>query len=448
MDTLTALRSGQLAGATRINISAGLTEFPLELLQLKDSLEVLDLSNNQLRSLPDELSQFTRLKALFCFKNNFETVPEVVARCPSLTILGFKSNQIHTLPAAVLSPRLRWLILTDNYITQVPAEIGQCQHLQKLMLAGNQLRSLPPELAHCHNLELIRLAANQLDALPDWLLHLPKLSWLAYAGNPFCATGAREERSLPAIDWADLTVGKVLGQGASGVISQATWHCDPPQRVAVKVFKGEITSDGFPADEMQACIAAGNHPHLVKLLGRLANHPEQKNGLVFDLIPPGYGVLAGPPNLDTCTRDTYPAEQTFSLPAILATVQGVASAAARLHARGILHGDLYPHNTLVNEQGESLLSDFGAASFYDPTDAVFGDALEHLEVRAFGCLLEDLLTRCTLDALSAYEDCIDDLHHLQQACVNPKPAYRPSFEDIEQTLAHLSASQELNRILR
>ena len=44
------------------------------------------------------------------------------------------------------------------------------------------------------------------------------------------------------------------------------------QEVAVKVFKGEVTSDGFPEDEMNACITAGNHEHLVKLIGKIKNH--------------------------------------------------------------------------------------------------------------------------------------------------------------------------------
>jgi hypothetical protein len=448
MDTLTALRSGQLMGATRINISAGLTEFPLDLLQLKDSLEVLDLSNNQLRSLPDDLSQFTRLQALFCYNNRFETIPEVVARCPNLSILGFRANQIHTLPEAIFTPHLRWLILTQNHITQIPATLGRCQQLQKLLLAGNQLRSLPGEVAHCHNLELIRLAANRLDALPDALLHLPKLAWLAYAGNPFCLSGEGQGRSLRPIDWADLTLGEVLGQGASGVISKATWHDDPPRTVAVKVFKGQLTSDGFPADEMNACITAGNHLHLVTLLGQLANHPEQRQGLVFDLIPPGYRALAGPPNLETCTRDTYRPDQIFTLTAIVNIGRGVAAAAAHLHERGILHGDLYPHNTLANDWGESLLSDFGAASLYDRRDRAVAEALEHLEVRAFGCLLEDLLTRCSPDDLDRQEEAIAALHRLQQACVNPTPLHRPSFTEIYDTLIAIDDAQALKRILR
>jgi Leucine-rich repeat (LRR) protein len=101
-------------------------------------------------------------------------------------MIGFKANQIRTVPAAALPAGLRWLILTDNKLTELPAEIGHCQQLQKLMLAGNRLSDLPPEMAACTRLELLRIAANRFTALPEWLLSLPRLCWLAYAGNPFC----------------------------------------------------------------------------------------------------------------------------------------------------------------------------------------------------------------------------------------------------------------------
>ena len=77
-------------------------------------------------------------------------------------MIGFKANQISHVPAAALPPQLRWLILTDNRISQLPSELGERPLLQKLMLAGNQLTELPHSLINCHNLELIRIASNRL----------------------------------------------------------------------------------------------------------------------------------------------------------------------------------------------------------------------------------------------------------------------------------------------
>ena len=427
--TLARLRAGQLAGTRRLNLAAGLTTFPEEILGLADSLEVLDLSNNHLTALPDSFAQLHNLRAVFFNNNQFEVVPEVLAQCPRLSMVGFKANRLTTVPAAALPPRTRWLILTDNRIETLPESMGDLPHLQKLMLAGNRLRDLPETMAACQNLELIRLAANQLEGLPPWLLALPRLSWLAYAGNPFSGQDA-QPAVLPQVPWHDLTLGNVLGQGASGVIYQGAWRQGQTQTsVAIKLFKGAITSDGLPMDEMRACIAAGAHPSLIGPLGQIVEHPEQQNGLVLPLVPPTYRVMGGPPSLESCTRDTYLPETAFAGDVALGIAQGVAAAAAHLHQRGILHGDLYPHNTLVNPMGAAYLSDFGAASFYDPGDRA-GAALERLEVRAFGCLLEDLC-----DRIAAPPD--DRLRQLQHACLQPDVLARPGFKDVLAALAAL-----------
>lgn len=440
METFNLLRSRQLEPSNRLALNCGFTQFPLEILDLADSLEILDLSNNQLNSLPDDFGRLTHLKAAFFFNNQFEEIPEVLAQCPQLSVIGFKSNRIRRVSASALSPIVRWLILTDNQIEQLPPEIGTLSKLQKLMLAGNRLRSLPDEMADCQNLELIRLSANQLSSLPAWLLSLPRLAWLAYSGNPF-AKAATEKQSISTIDWTDLTLGNTLGQGASGIISKGLWRVTQTQTqdVAIKVFKGEITSDGLPIDEVQACIAAGSHPNLVTALGQLVNHPDAKAGLVLSLIPPSYKNLGHPPSLDSCTRDTYPPGTVFSLADILRIAEGTAAAVAHLHRQGILHGDVYAHNILVNDHGHSLFGDFGAASFYDAIALSTGQALERLEVRAVGCLLEDLLNHCDQQDALAHPDMMTRLRHLQEDCMHPNPCLRPLFATICDRLANMQS---------
>lgn len=440
MEILDALRAGHLKGVTRLDLAAGLTEFPLEILELADSLEILNLTNNRLQSLPEEFGRLHKLKIAFFSHNDFAELPTVLSECPNLVMVGFKSNQIKTVAEQSLPSGVRWLILTDNQIEQLPTSLGQLSRLQKLMLAGNQLRSLPESMVACQNLELIRLSANQLTTLPPWLLTLPRLSWLAYAGNPLCEQLLSPSSSLTDIAWESLSVQSPLGEGASGHLFQGSWATEsiPAVDVAIKVFKGDVTSDGLPADEMRSCMAAGTHPHLVRLLGRICNHPEQKAGLVFAFVPPSYKTLGHPPSLETCTRDTYPADRTFSLPVIVQIAQGIAAAAAHLHARGILHGDLYAHNILTNPEGKSLLGDFGAASFYPADEPAIARSLEGVEVRAFGCLLEDLLDRCVLDDSPTQIELRDRIRLLQQDCMNPVPTKRPSFAEICDQLATLT----------
>ena len=439
MHTLEQLRSGQLAGAREIKIAGGLSEFPREIFDLADTLEVLDLSGNALSALPDDFARLHKLRIFFASDNAFTEVPEVLGQCPALSMVGFKANRIRHLPGQALPATLRWLILTDNALTALPAEIGRCAQLQKLMLAGNQLSALPPELAACHKLELLRISANRLTALPDWLLRMPRLTWLACGGNPFgeaAEAQAMHHSPIAHIAWSDLQMQQQLGQGASGVIHQALLRTPQGLRpVAVKLFKGAVTSDGWPHTEMAVCLHAGTHPQLIPALGQIVGHPEATQGLVMPLIDTLMRNLAGPPSLASCTRDIYAEATRFTLSAALQLAHGIASAARHLHQRGVMHGDLYAHNILHDGQGQALLGDFGAAWLLGSTAPSTAQALQQLEVRAFGCLLEELLDRC--DVSSTPQAALAGLQDLKQQCLRETPAERPGFEDIEDWIATL-----------
>jgi Protein tyrosine and serine/threonine kinase/Leucine rich repeat len=441
MHTLEQLRSGELTGITRLQLRCGLTEFPREIFELADSLEILDLSGNRLNALPDDFPRLHKLRVIFCSDNPFTELPEVLGQCQQLSMIGFKANRIAHVSPKALPPLLRWLILTDNALTSLPAEIRQCTHMQKLMLAGNQLRSLPPELAHCARLELLRISANQMTELPQWLLQMPRLTWLAFAGNPFThdlEAQALSNSPTPRLAWQRLQLQYQLGEGASGVIHQAVLHTDSgEQAVAVKLFKGAVTSDGLPDCEMAACMHAGAHPHLVSALARVSEHPDNQQALVMPLIAPEFVNLAGPPSLDSCTRDVYAQDKRLDWPTTLHIARGMASATWHLHARGILHGDLYAHNILHTAEGDALLSDFGAAAFFDVNDTARAQGLEQLEVRALGCLLEELAAQCDATAHEA------NLHHaltqLAQACMGDEPALRPRLAQVYDALKALHA---------
>ena len=312
MHTLEQLRSGALVGTRRLDLSCGLTEFPREIFDLADTLEVLNLSGNRLRALPHDLSRLHRLQVLFCSDNPFETLPEVLGDCAQLEMVGFKSNRLREVPAAALPEKLRWLILTDNQIEALPDALGERPRLQKLMLAGNRLSELPPSLAALHQLELLRIAANRLETLPDWLLQLPRLAWLAFAGNPGsdrAEAAALVSHPQAPIAREQLVLGELLGQGASGLIHRARWG---EREVAVKLFKGQMTSDGLPHSEMAACLSAGRHPQLLPVIGPLQAQAGEPDGLLLELLEPRFRVLAGPPSLASCTRDCYAPEQRFS----------------------------------------------------------------------------------------------------------------------------------------
>jgi hypothetical protein len=436
--TLEGLRSGKYKGAERVKLSCNLTEFPREILDLFDTLEILDLSNNPLSSLPKDISRLHKLKVAFFSDCNFTTFPVELAQCRSLEMIAFKNNHMTTIPPHSFPRKLRWLILTNNLITSLPHTIGQCHRLQKCMLAGNHLESLPEEMAHCRKLGLLRLSSNKLTSLPNWLFELPELSFLSFAGNP-CAPSFADNPILDDVAWSTLSVQQLLGEGASGIISKGAWKLPTEEReVAIKLFKGEVTSDGSPLDEMNACITAGQHPNLIDPIGKIHGHPEKK-GLVLQLIPPHYTNLGLPPTLDTCTRDSFHADTSFTIAQCRSILLGIAAASQHLHERGIAHGDLYAHNILIDSSGHALLGDFGAASIYGK-EFEKQEHIEKMEVFAFGHLVEDLLglveRQVDEDDLLSEKDAgfIEGLNALHYRCSHPVVAERPTFGKVLESL--------------
>lgn len=427
MQTLDQLKSGKLIGCKSLKLSEGLLEFPKEIFSLADALEILDLSGNKLSQLPNHFPLLSKLKILFLSDNQFTHFPEILSQLPELEMVGFKSNKIMKIPQNAFPTLLRWLILTNNQIKEIPPSIGKCHRLQKVMFAGNQLSTLPSEMSNCKNLELLRISANQFEEIPNWLFSMPKLSWLALGGNPWTPLISKPS-SLQNFDWDDLDIKEKLGEGASGIISKA-FHKPSNKEIAIKIFKGDVTSDGWPKDEMESCMAVGQHDNLVKVIGIIVNHPESKNGLAFELIPSNYRNLGGPPSFDTCTRDVFTSEKVFSINETLQIALGVAKAALHLHNQKVTHADLYAHNVLVDKE-HAIFGDFGAAFTY-PKNFEFAESIEKIEVRAWGCLLEDLWERTDWDGKEHIKQSLFDL---KNDCLNKNVLNRPDFNMIINSL--------------
>ncbi|MEP3836695.1 MAG: leucine-rich repeat-containing protein kinase family protein [Algibacter sp.] len=427
--TLEALKSGRLIGVKRLKLACGLKTFPEEIITLADTLEVLDLSDNDLTTLPDSFAKLKKLRILFFANNKFTAFPSVLSRCPELYMIGFKFNQITTVPENAFPPKLSWLILTDNKIKELPKSIGNVIELRKCALSGNEIETLPAEMVNCLNLELLRISANHLKVIPNWLFQLPKLAWVAFGGNP-AASSIPFNNDLESFNWEDFTIKTLIGEGASGVISKARWE-QKQKDVAIKVFKGDVTSDGLPEDEMDASIAAGNHNNLIPVLGKIKNHPEAKSALIMELIASNYNNLGNPPSLETCTRDVFDESASFTATELLKIAKGMASVSTQLHGKGINHGDFYAHNILVNKTADCFLGDFGAASFYNVNSEIAHN-IERVEVRAYGCLLEDVFNLVNENTIN--ESLRNKWVNLIDDCTKLGVKSRPSFLEISELL--------------
>ena len=413
MQTLKQLNNNELIGIKKLTLCENITTFPEKIFELSDTLEFLDLSNNKLSTLPD-LSKLTKLKIAFFSYNLFDKVPNSFQNCNNLYMLGFKANKIEIFDEDILPLSISWLILTDNKLQKLPQSIGDLTKLQKFPLAGNNLTTLPHTMKKCKNLELLRLSANNLTHIPDWLLELPKLSWLAFSGND-CSIEVKADLKKASLDKLDIQ--EQLGEGASGMIYKA--FCPTlDKNVALKLFKGAITSDGYAVDEMNTYMSIGKHNNLINVISKIDE--DEKLGLLLDLIPESYQNLGFPPNFETCTRDTFPPKYSITSETIYKIAKHIHSASVHLHERNLMHGDLYAHNILIDENNHCYLGDFGASSFYENKNC------EKIEVRAFACLIDDLLQYCS----NPDDPCFTLLLNTVERCMHEDVNKRPFFNEI------------------
>jgi hypothetical protein len=330
---------------------------------------------------------------------------------------------------------LRWLILTDNRLTQLPHSFGQLSQLKKLALAGNKLTEIPESFTQCKQLELVRLSANELTSVPVGLFKLPKLAWLALSGNPL--VGEHKAHSgIAQFEQQDIVLNEQIGQGASGVIYQGKLN-NSQADIAIKVFKGGKTSDGYPEDELNACLTAGQHKNLINTFAHISD-PDFL-ALLMDLIPNGYENLGLPPSYETCTRDTFVEGTQFSIGTISNIAKQLADVLSHLHNQQVSHGDFYAHNTMINKQGHVMFGDFGAATQLHNLPEIQQQQFELIEVRAFGNLLDDLLNHCEVLEKEEKPKHVDlalfeKVSNIRNACLNDDVSHRPSFTDIKKLL--------------
>ncbi|CAJ1374566.1 unnamed protein product [Effrenium voratum] len=408
---------------------AGLSELP-ESIGLCQQLVQLDLGGNALSSFA-AIPALPQLEILFASDTGLAQLPDLSA-CPRLRMLGVKDNRLTALDGDLLPITLEWLIAAGNQISELP-NLGRLGKVRKLMLSHNRLScaALAP-VARIEALEMLRVAANCLEAFPEELLSHRRLAWVAVGGNPFAeealgrtlATGA-----AASLDFSEVTLGPKLGSGAGATVYQGTWD---QRSVAVKIWDAERFSDGTALTEWGANRVASSpgHEALVAVLGTF----EEPRGMVLELLPEAKAA-GRPPSFASVTRDAAPvAGDPRWTPGAAKRIAGrVAQAAEYLHGKGLMHGDIYLHNTLVictpgagdggTEVADCRLSDFGAAA------AVDSEQLRRLEVRAFGWLLQDLVESGGEGAE------MELLKELRARCGAADPLQLPSFAELAKLLA-------------
>ena len=166
-----------------LNLSRkGLTEFPEEAFENKE-LKVLRLYGNSIDSIPDRISELTKLEKLYIGRNDLTYIPASIGKLKNLKILSAQYNEIDSLPDELCDlVSLEQLWLNQNQLSSLPEALGNLKNLEILQVKYNQLDSIPNSIGDCENLQFIHLNRNNLRYLPKSMAKLTRLKELYLSG--------------------------------------------------------------------------------------------------------------------------------------------------------------------------------------------------------------------------------------------------------------------------
>jgi Leucine-rich repeat (LRR) protein len=172
-------------------------EFFIELARLLPDLRVLDLSRNQLESLPREIGRLSNLKELIVMSNQLRSLPRGIRYLSNLQKLCLNVNRLRSLPPEIGQLRnLQRLNLELNRLTSLPPEIGLLRNLRVLEVNGNRLHLLPHAIGMLTRLEWFSLSFNRLRLLPREIRYLRNLNRLDVSGNDQLAQSVHEIQAM------------------------------------------------------------------------------------------------------------------------------------------------------------------------------------------------------------------------------------------------------------
>ncbi|GBN24731.1 Leucine-rich repeat-containing protein 7 [Araneus ventricosus] len=192
-----------------------------------NNLELVDLSGNNIKGLPESFGKLKKLSFLDLGSsfdelernrmvsngNEIEHLPITFCHLKNLTKLELDENQLCQLPEEFgLLESLTYLDLSHNILKFLPESFGQLQQLKVCMLSMNFITHLPTSFGMLKSIEDLKLDNNMIEYLPESFENLSTLVSLDLYNNSLKEppTAVKKLKCLKHLDLRENDFGRTL----------------------------------------------------------------------------------------------------------------------------------------------------------------------------------------------------------------------------------------------
>lgn len=163
-----------------------LVDFPTEVFVYERTLETLLCQSNRVTELPRQLFMCHGLKYLDLSDNEVSGLPAAISSLVNLQHLNISRNTLTSIPENMKALKyLAFLDLSVNPLEKLPDAITNLTALQELYLNDTYLEYLPGNFGRLANLRILELRDNYLMILPKSLSRSTELQRLDIGQNDF-----------------------------------------------------------------------------------------------------------------------------------------------------------------------------------------------------------------------------------------------------------------------
>jgi|SRR5688572_3238874 len=152
----------------------------------ESNLLYLELYDTKLDSLPKEIEFMSKLELLRIEGNTTDTlrISDSIKRIPSLREVIMVNCNLYNFPEFIFrSEDIESITLVNCKVDSIPLEIQWMKKLKVLNLEGNNIKEVPYWIKNCKSLEVLNLRNNKIDNFSEWTANMPSLQYLDIRDN-------------------------------------------------------------------------------------------------------------------------------------------------------------------------------------------------------------------------------------------------------------------------